>query len=139
MRLKTKEITADVPLEDGGTITVKKVSQEIYFATIHPVNAIIFTEKDKGLTAEEQKALFTERVTALMEAGDIGPLTKIQDSLCYLMVIAWDGVEDEDGSPLECTAENIELARRLNPEFCCDLVTAGLSAIEAKEAELAKN
>lgn len=142
MRLKTRELLVDVPLEDGAVITVRKVPQDVYFATIHPINAIIFSDADSGLTSDEQKKLFNERITNMMATGDTAALQKIQDAMCFLfgkMVAGWSGIEDEDDNPLEATPDNIELVKRMNPSFCCDLVTAGLAAIEAKEAELAKN
>jgi hypothetical protein len=142
MKLKTRELHVDVPLEDGAVFTLRKVSQEVYLSTIYPVLSVVFSNKDRGLTKEEQHEIFNQRLQEIMNSGDGASLMKLQDALCYLfekMIVSWSGIEDEDGNEFECNQTNIKTVRALNPGTCCDAVTAGLTAIEEKEAELAKN
>lgn len=110
MRLKTKQVATWVPMEDTDSNKCRFLINPL---TPKEINTML----DKATETTWEKGQRFENLNGV----------KYRTNKLKKAILDWEGVEDEDGNPLECNAQNIELIYLNNPNF----IDALLDKVEA--------
>lgn len=134
MKLRTKHITTELDIGDGGFITVREILPEEAISIMKPYREIV---NDKGTGKN-----LSEKLSSLKDDKDSSSVMNLSNcfpELFKLMVVDWRGIDDESGEKLPCNDATKNLVCEHDKNFVIGFVPVAMEAISNKKDEIAKN
>jgi len=140
MRVKTRRLAADIPLEGGGTIGVKQLAFEDSIEIMPEFLGILGRDIEaitKGAGPEAQgdgkKEIDPAKLLELLANNtiDYKRLAAICRKIFVAIVYTWEGLVDEEELPFPCSEANKALLAQENGEFIISFVTMAIEKLKA--------